>query len=205
MDITQESCRNFISVLSSSAPAPGGGGAAALVGSLGTALGGMVASLTVGKKKYADVESEILEVKAKCDRLQAHLLDQVQADESGFLPLIEAFQIPKTNPQRSHIIDIATEQACTVPMQIMELCCESIECIEVLAEKGSRLAISDAGCAAVICKAALQSASLNVFVNTKTMANRSVADDLNRQVSLMLNKYCPMADDIFETVLKNCT
>ena len=78
MDMTLESCRRFVEVLASDAPAPGGGGAAALVGAIGTALGNMVGSLTVGKKKYADVQDEILALKAKCDDLQKQLLDQVR-------------------------------------------------------------------------------------------------------------------------------
>ena len=81
MDMTMESCRKFVEVLASDAPAPGGGGAAALVGAVGTALGNMVGSLTVGKKKYAEVEAEIIELKGKCDALQKELLDQVEADE----------------------------------------------------------------------------------------------------------------------------
>ena len=87
MDFTQKSCREFVEVLASNAPVPGGGGAAALVGAIGTALGNMVGSLTVGKKKYADVEAEIVALKAKCDGLQKDLLDQVPADAVGFEPL----------------------------------------------------------------------------------------------------------------------
>ena len=87
MDYTTKSCREFVTVLASSEPAPGGGGASALVASLGTALGNMVGSLTVGKKKYADVEAEIIALKEKCDKLQAELLDQVPADAEGFIPL----------------------------------------------------------------------------------------------------------------------
>ena len=83
MDMTMESCRTFVEVLASNAPAPGGGGAAALVGAIGTALGNMVGSLTVGKKKYADVEAEIIALKAKCDALQTELLNQVEADDKG--------------------------------------------------------------------------------------------------------------------------
>ena len=76
MDMTLASCREFVTVLASDAPAPGGGGAAALVGAIGTALGNMVGSLTVGKKKYAEVVAEIIALKAKCDALQKDLLDQ---------------------------------------------------------------------------------------------------------------------------------
>ena len=200
MDKTYESCRAFVDVLASDAPAPGGGGAAALVGAVGTALGNMVASLTVGKKKYADVQEEILALKEKCDFLQKELLDQVEADEVGFLPLAKAYGIPKDHPDREAILEEATMAACAVPMKIMELCCEAIRCMESLAEKGSRLALSDAGCGAAICKAALQAASLNIFVNTKLLRNREKAAELNRRANEMLEDYGALADRIFADV-----
>ena len=200
MDMTLASCREFVTVLASDAPAPGGGGAAALVGAIGTALGNMVGSLTVGKKKYAEVEAEIIALKAKCDALQTELLNQVEADEVNFLPLAKAYGIPKDDPNRDKIMEEATIIACSTPMKIMELCCEAIDCIAVFAAKGSRLAVSDAGCGAVCCKAALQAASLNVFINTKSLKNRDVAEDMNRHANLMLNKYCQLADEIFDEV-----
>ena len=185
MDMTMENCRKFVEVLASDAPALGGGGAAALVGAIGTALGNMVGSLTVGKKKYAEVEAEIIALKAKCDALQTELLNQVEADEVNFLPLAKAYGIPKDDPNRD---------------KIMELCCEAIEYIAVFAAKGSRLAVSDAGCGAVCCKAALQAASLNVFINTKTLKNREVAEEMNAKALGMLAKYGAMADEIFTSV-----
>ena len=200
MDMTLESCRRFVEVLASDAPAPGGGGASALVAALGTALGNMVGSLTVGKKKYADVQDEILALKAKCDDLQKQLLDQVEADDKGFVPLAKAYGIPKDDPNRDKILEEATITACAVPMHIMELCCEAIDAIEVFAAKGSRLAVSDAGCGATIVKAALQAASLNVFINTKTLQNREVAEEMNAKCLTMLDVYGKKADGIFETV-----
>ncbi len=200
MDMTLETCRKFVEVLASDAPAPGGGGAAALVGAIGTALGNMVGSLTVGKKKYADVGAEIIDLKAKCDALQKELLDQVEADEVNFLPLAKAYGIPKDDPNRDKIMEEATIIACSTPIKIMELCCQAIDYIKVFADKGSRLAVSDAGCGAVICKAALQAASLNVFINTKTLKNRDVAEDMNRHANVMLNTYGQLADEIFNTV-----
>lgn len=200
MDFTQNSCREFVEVLASSAPVPGGGGAAALVGAIGTALGNMVGSLTVGKKKYAEVEEEIVALKKTCDALQTELLDQVPADAVGFEPLAKAYGIPKDDPNRDAILEEATITACAVPMHIMELCCQSIEAIAVFAAKGSRLAVSDAGCGAVCCKGALQAASLNVFINTKTLKNREVAEEMNKKCLCMLEKYGAMADEIFESV-----
>lgn len=200
MDMTTKSCREFVAVLASNEPAPGGGGAAALVGAIGTALGNMVGSLTVGKKKYADVEAEIIALQAKCDALQAELLDQVPADAEGFLPLAKAYGIPKDDPTRDAVMEEATVIACRVPVRIMELCCEALDAIAVFAEKGSRLAVSDAGCGAVIVKSALQAASLNVFINTKTLKNRETAEEMNAKCLGMLEKYGKLADEIFETV-----
>ena len=203
MDYTQESCRTFVEVLASNAPAPGGGGAAALVGAIGTALGNMVGSLTVGKKKYAAVEEEIIALKKTCDGLQKELLDQVPADAVAFEPLAKAYGIPKDDPTRDEVLEAATITACAVPMRIMELCCESLDAIAVFAAKGSRLAVSDAGCGAACVKAALQSASLNVFINTKSLKNRETAEAMNAKANAMLDKYCALADEIFESVRKN--
>lgn len=200
MDFANASCTEFVRVLASNAPVPGGGGAAALVGAIGTALGNMVGSLTVGKKKYADVEDEILLLKAKCDALQRELLEQIEADAEGFAPLAKAYGIPKEDPSRAETLEAATLVACRVPVRIMELCCESLEAIRTFAKKGSRLAVSDAGCGAVCVKAALQAASLNVFINTKTLRDRETAESLNARCLSMLEQYGAMADEIFNAV-----
>ena len=199
-DSTQNTCREFVSALASAAPSPGGGGAAALAGALGAALGNMVGSLTVGKKKYADVEKEIVALKRKCDALQSALLDMVAEDARCFEPLAAAYAIPKDDPSRVDIMEKALKTACEPPMRIMELCCEAIEAVAVFAEKGSRLAVSDAGCGAALCRAALESASLNVFINTRAMSDRDAAAALNGRAEAMLKKYVPMADAVLEKV-----
>ena len=199
-DATHKSCREFVSLRASDAPAPGGGGAAALAGALGTALGHMVGSLTVGKPKYAGVEDEIRTLMARCEALQQELLDQVPADAEGFLPLARAYGIPKDDPARARVLEEATVTACQVPLRIMALCRDSLEVIAVLAEKGSRLAVSDAGCAAVLVKAALQAASLNVFINTKSLRDRALAQEMNQTCLGLLEVCGRQADEIFETV-----
>lgn len=203
MDYTKESCRDFVQKLASSEPAPGGGGAAALVGALGVALGNMVGSLTVGKKKYADAEAELTALQETCAGLQTQLLDSVERDAACFVPLAKAYGIPKDDPTRPQVMEQALETACTVPLEIMRLCCQAIDAVAVFARKGSRLAVSDAGCGAACCKAALQSASLNVRINTKLMTNRDRAAALNAEVSRMLSTYCPLADEIFDEVQSN--
>ena len=119
MDFAQASCTEFVTVLASNAPVPGGGGASALVGAIGTALGNMVGSLTVGKKKYADVEEEMVALKAKCDAIQADLLRLIAKDAEVFAPLAKAYGLPKeTEEERAYkakILEECTVAACSVP------------------------------------------------------------------------------------------
>lgn len=203
MDMTLESCRFFVEMLASSTPSPGGGGAAALVGAIGTALGHMAGNLTMGKKKYADVQAQILEVNTKCMCLEKELLDQVEADEKSFLPLAAAYKLPKDAPGYDRFMDEATVEACAVPLRIMELCCQALDCIALVAEKGSRLAVSDAGSGAVCCKAAMQAASLTVFINTKTLRNRDIAAEIDKKVNRMLRDYGALADKIYLDVCRS--
>ena len=205
MDFTQESCRDFIKVLASKEPVPGGGGASALVGAIGTALGNMVGSLTVGKKKYADVQDDIIALKAKCDALQDKLLNLVLRDAEVFEPLSKAYGMPKETEEekaeKARVMAIVLKDACDVPVEIMEGCCEAIDLMEEFAAKGSKIAISDVGVGVVMCKAALKGASLNVFINTKSMADRELADSINEKTENMLTKYTAKADEIYDSVL----
>ena len=197
-------CNEFVEVLAYKSPVPGGGGASALVGAIGTALGNMVGSLTVGKKKYADVEEEMYELKGKADALQKELLHLIERDAEVFEPLSKAYGMPRNTEEekaeKARVMEIVLKDACSVPMEIMERCCEAIDLIEVFAEKGSTLAISDAGVGATFCKAALEGASLNVFINTKSMKNREYADELNKKADKMLSVYTKKAEEIYQSV-----
>ena len=203
MDMTQASCREFLDRLASSDPTPGGGGAAAMLGAAGAALGQMVCSLTIGKKKYASVEAEICEIREELETLRQRLLALVEEDARAFAPLAAAYSIPKEDPDRAQRLEEATLVAVRPPMDIMTCCCRVMELVEILAEKGSRLAVSDAGCAAAFCRAALESASLNVFINTKSLLDRKTADALNGQAQTMLDTFCPRGDAVFGAVRKS--
>lgn len=205
MSFTKLSCEEFVSVLSSKAPVPGGGGASALVGAIGTALGNMVGSLTVGKKKYASVENDIIELKKRADQLQTDLLRLVERDAEVFEPLSRAYALPKATEEekaeKQRIMEKALREASVVPLEIMEKCCEAIELQRDFAAKGSSLAISDAGVGVVMCKAALLGASLNVFINTKAMTDRAYAEAVNAKAEAMLDMYAGLADEIYSSVL----
>ena len=190
--------------LSSKAPVPGGGGAAALVGAIGVALGNMVGSLTLGKKKYREAEPEILQLKAHAGELQDRLLSMVERDAEVFEPLSRAYGLPKdTEEQRrekAQVMEQALREASQIPLEIMELCMESLDVIERFSQIGSKLAISDAGCAAACCRAALSAASLNVFINTKSMADQTYAEKLNEHANRMIQDGNTRADTIFTAV-----
>ena len=109
--------------------------------------------------------------------------------------------ITDVEAEKARVMEIVLKDACSVPMEIMEKCCEAIEIIVEFAAKGSTLAISDAGVGAAFCKAALQGASLNVYINTKSMKNREYAEELNAKCDAMLEKYTKIADEVFESVL----
>ena len=118
---------------------------------------------------------------------------------------IEAYGMPKETEEekaeKARVMAIVLKDACSVPMEIMEKCCEALDLIKEFAAKGSKLAISDAGVAATFCKAALKGASLNVYINTKSMADREYAEELNAKADAMLEKYCKLADETFDSVL----
>ena len=198
MELTKSSCEGFLESLASKAPAPGGGGAAALVGAAGVALGNMVGSLTVGKKKYAAVEADLRALNARAEALRRRLEALVQADAEAFLPLAAAYGLPKETPEQQAHKAAVLDGACAVPLETMEACWEGIALAQEYAAKGSALAVSDAGCAALFCKAALQASGLNVSINTKLMADRAHAEALNARADALLAQYVPLADTLYE-------
>lgn len=204
MSFLDKNLIDFTDVLASKASVPGGGGASALVGAVGTALGSMVGALTVGKKKYAAVEAEIIELMKKAEEVRAALLKQIDEDAVVFEPLSKAYGLPKDTEEqkaeKTRVMEACLIDACSVPMEIMVKCCEAIELQKEFAAKGSSLAISDAGVGVAFCRAALQGASLNVFINTKAMTDKAYADELNKKAYAMLDKYVPMADEIYNSV-----
>ncbi len=201
MKFIDQTVASFTQELASPAPVPGGGGASALVAAIGISLGDMVGELTVGKKRYADVEEDIRLLMERSQALRIRFLELVDADAEVFAPLAKAYGIPKDDPNRAQIMEEALKAACSVPMDIMRACAQALDIIEEFAAKGSKLAISDAGCGAILCKAAMQAASLNVFINTKSMKDRDCAAALEEEANALLTKYTALGDSVFETVV----
>ena len=198
--LIDRSCQSFTEVLASKESVPGGGGAAALAGALGIALCSMVGHFTVGKKKYAAVEADVNEMLKKAQILQDRLLELVDMDAQAFAPLAKAYSIPKDDPDRETRLESATWNACKAPAEMVRCCGRAIDLLEEMQEKGSAMLISDVGCGALLCKAAMESAALNVFINTGSMQKREQAEALEHEVDALLERYLPKADKIAKDV-----
>ncbi|MBR4168683.1 MAG: cyclodeaminase/cyclohydrolase family protein [Lachnospiraceae bacterium] len=200
MNLTDQSVTDFTKALASKTSVPGGGGASALVGSIGIALGDMVGEFTIGKKTYADVEEEMQTLMARAQELREALLLCVEKDAEAFEPLSKAYGLPKEDPNRDAIMEKCLRDAATVPMEILRLSCEAVKLHRDFAAKGSRLMISDAATGAAICRAAIQGAAMNVRVNTKLMKDREYAEKLDRETEELMQTYTKMADEVFALV-----
>ena len=198
---------DFIEDLSSAEPVPGGGGACAAVGAFAAALGMMVANLTVGKKRYADVEEEMKEILFRLKGLQTELIALTDKDAQCFEPLSRAYGLPRETEEekdrKERVLEKALFEASVGPIELMETILKAMECLEILGEKGSRIAISDAGVGILFAQAALEGASLNVYINTKLMKNRERAQELNRKADALIQEGSAFRDRTYAEVLKN--
>ena len=202
--------RTFIDELASKAPTPGGGGAAAYVGALAVALSSMIGNLTTGKKSYAAVEDQVQAHLLICAELQDVLLEQIDADARAFQPLSDAYRMPKETPvelQAKHAaIQAALLEACLVPLNIMRLCDQVLDEAHFFAHNGSKLATSDAGASAVLAHAALEAASLNVYINTASMEDKLLAEHLEAQAdelrAVAASKALQLNEFVFSAIRK---
>ena len=203
--MAEQNLQEFIKVLSSTAAVPGGGGACAYVAAAGMALGAMVANLTTGKKKYAQYQEEIEELLSKTEQLSKELMTYMDKDAESFEPLSKAYGLPKDTKEQQEYKDVVMEkalkEASLTPVALMEKILDALKILERLSVVGSRLAISDVGAGVQLCKAALNGASLNVFINTKLMKDTETAEELNTRTDALLIEGNELADRIYEEVV----
>lgn len=203
--VEQKTIEGFLEVLSSKEPVPGGGGASALAGALGNALGQMVANLTIGKKKYADVEAEIKELLGRMQKLQAAFVTLADRDAQVFAPLAQCYSLPSlTEEEKAYKEKVMEERlldASFVPLEIMEHAVAMLGILEILGDKGSRLAVSDVGVGVQFIHASLLGAVMNVYINTKSMKNREKAEELNARAGQLIEEGTAWADRIYAKVL----
>ncbi|KQP53430.1 methenyltetrahydrofolate cyclohydrolase [Methylobacterium sp. Leaf106] len=199
-----ETIQSFLDGLASSAPTPGGGGAAAISGAMGAALLSMVCNLTIGKKKYVEVEGELKEILDKSEALRAELTGMIADDVEAFDAVMGAYGLPKGTDEekvaRAARIQEALKVATDVPLACCRACREVIDLAEAVADKGNLNVISDAGVAVLSAHAGLRSAALNVYVNAKGLDDRGFADERLKQLEELLGPAGPLNEKIYEVV-----
>ncbi len=191
----------FIIQLSSKSPTPGGGGASALIGAVGTALCSMVANLTSGKQRYAEYQKDIDNILLRADASTRRLMNMIQEDAEAFKPLSEAYNLPREIPGRDEILEKALVTACSVPMKILKEMAGILDILEQLCIKGSRSALSDVGTAASACRAALEGAAMNIYVNTRLMKCREYADNVNNETREILSDSVIRCENTYQLIL----
>ena len=203
--VKQEILDSFLSDLASKDPVPGGGGASGIAGAFGASLSLMVISLTVGKKKYKEYEEELLIIREKLIEEKEAFLELADRDEEVFLPLSKAYALPKETEEelrlRKKVMGKALKAATEVPLKTMENAVETLKLTKTVAEKGSKLSISDAGVAAAFLRTALNGASYNVVINLKSMEEGAGKEAFRNQYEALLAAGNDLASEVERIVL----
>lgn len=206
MKLAEMQVTEFVNLMASDAPAPGGGSAAALEGALGAALTAMVCALTVGKKKYADVQELAVESQKKAEDLKARFVDVMDRDTEAFNAVSAVFAMPKDTDEQKAARKAAMQEAlkgCTkTPFEMMQLACETLELTRSLVGRLNASAASDLGCSALSLRAAIQGAWLNVLINISGINDEAFAAEYRANGQALLAKALPLADEIYEEILK---
>ena len=207
MKLAELKTAEFVDLLASDAPAPGGGSAAALEGALGAALTAMGGGLTGGKKKVAEFQELAESAQAKATDLKARFVDVMDRDTEAFNVVSAAFGMPKATDEekaaRSAAIQKGLEGCTATPFEMMELATAALELTGSLLGKTNDSAASDLGVSALSLKAAIQGAWLNVLINIGSLKNKELAEDYRKKGEEMLAKALPLADQIYDTVVKS--
>jgi formiminotetrahydrofolate cyclodeaminase len=203
--LTDQTVAQFLDALASSAPAPGGGSAAALSGALGAALVSMVCNLTLGKKKYAAVQDDISTLVEKSEALRHLLVDLLEADVEVYTGVSAAYKMPRKSPEekaaRTAAIQEALKGAAKVPLQVAEACVQVLDLCTPAAELGNVNAVSDAGVAALLAEAGLRSAALNVIININAIKDETFSSALRDELDLLLEDKPALKDQVYDLVV----
>jgi len=196
----------FIEETASKSPVPGGGGASALAGALGMALGSMVGNLTLGKKKYAEQEPEIREILKKAQGVQNRFMELIEEDARVFAPLAAAYGLPKDTPEQAErkeaVLQEALVGATLIPLEIARCTVQALELHKRLAEIGTRIAISDVGVGVALCQAAVRGARLNVLINTRMIKDTKFRESVETEIDAIEAQIITDGNRIYDSVVQ---
>lgn len=197
--------QEFVHILSSKSPVPGGGGAASLSASLGCALGSMTANLTLGKKKFELYEEDNKILLEKLSTCQEELLEFIDRDAAAFEPLSKAYKLPKNTKEeiqyKVQVMEAALLDASLIPIKIMEKSIEALSLLTGLSKHCSKMAVSDIAVGAQFLRSSIAGASINVYINTASMQNRELAEQLNQKADILAAEGTKQADQLFQDIL----
>lgn len=194
----------FVDEVSSESPAPGGGSVAAVAGSLGAALAAMVANLTVGKKGYESVWTEMNELAERAQRVKGALAAAVDEDTRAFTRVMDAMRLPKATMDqqraREAAIAEASREAARVPLETARLCVQALELARHAAQHGHRLSASDAGVAALVARAGVEGAGLNVLTNLGSVQDQPFCAAARDEVGRLIAEADRLCADVIARV-----
>ena len=205
MTTVQQPIATFLDALASSAPTPGGGGAAALMGATGAALLAMVANLTIGKKGLEEFEPEMRDILGQAESLRAQLTAMIDEDVLAFNALMATYKLPKDNDEQKAARAAAIQQglrgATEAPMACARAAAAVVRLSRRTAEIGNRNVISDAGVGVLAAQAALRSAALNVYINAPQLKDRGFADSTVQELAALLAECGGTCEDVYGRVM----
>jgi glutamate formiminotransferase/formiminotetrahydrofolate cyclodeaminase len=194
----------FLEALAAQSAAPGGGSASAYAGAMAAALVAMVARLTIGRKKYAEVETQMNRVLAQAEELRAALTQAVAQDSAAYSAVMAAYQLPKDSPEeqraRTAAVQSALLEAARVPLLVVGRCVQVLDLVNQVVSVGNANAISDAGSAAALAQAALSGAALNVRINAASLEDRQAAGQLLAELHFEENSAAGLQEQIQQTI-----
>ena len=205
----KEGLEKFIDDVASSSPAPGGGSVSAAAGSLASALSSMVCRLTIGKKRFKDVEDELKLVLEKAEEIRKQMQEFIVKDAESFEKVMDAFKLPKYTDEeiqkRNQAIQDATKGAILIPLQVMEKGVEALKLSQIVVEKGNPNMISDAGVSALMAKTAVEGAYLNVRINLKSIEDQDFASAYREKADAIKNDAKQITQEIEKKVEEKLT
>ncbi len=186
-----DSIRNYLDEISSSSPTPGGGNVSAFSGAVACSLGIMVCNLTIGKKKYAEAEEEMKDIKFELSVAKEEFLNLAEKDNQAFDKVMHSFKLPKETDEQQKIrnesIEAATLEAAEAPAEVLQYCGKILPLFQTLAAKGNQNSISDAGVASALISTAAEGAFLNVLINCSSLSNQTVAREILKKNEIILS------------------
>jgi len=191
MDI-KKSLESYIDQLSSNSPTPGGGNVAALCGVLASSLGEMVCNLTIGKKKYLEVENEMKNIREELIVYKNDFVHLGKKDNESFDKVMDAFKLPKESDEdkalRTKAIENATIGAAEVPAKVIKMCKMILPSLTVIVEKGNQNSLSDVGVALSLIATSAEGAFLNVLINCSSLTNKIMGQELLKKSEILNNE-----------------